>query len=39
MHVMIDPEFVTDKDRVALEVLGFTPTDQCTFQSYRYGSA
>lgn len=39
MFVMIDPDTVSQADRMRLEELSFTPADDGTFSSFRFGSA
>lgn len=39
MFVMCDPTLVSDADKVRLSELSFTPTDDFSFSSYRFGSA
>lgn len=41
LTVMIDPDDVSDEDKLALEELSFTPGDDydAVFKSFRFGSA
>ncbi len=38
LTVCIDPEIVSDEDKVKLDKLNFYPDEDC-FMSYRFGSA
>jgi hypothetical protein len=39
LTVMIDPDDVSDEDKLVLKELGFRETDNYTFCSTRFGSA
>jgi hypothetical protein len=39
LFVLVDVDKVLPKDRVRLEQLSFTPNDNGTFSSFRFGSA
>lgn len=39
LFVLIDPASVSEVDIERLDELGFQPTDDGSFRSYRYGSA
>lgn len=39
LTVMVNSSLVSAEDLIALKDLGFSPDDNGTFQSYRYGSA
>lgn len=39
MWIMIDPDIVSEEDKIRLEELGVTDAEDGTFRSFRYGSA
>jgi hypothetical protein len=39
LYIMIDPAVVSEEDKTKLEELGFSPYEDQTFLSYKYGSA
>jgi hypothetical protein len=39
MYVMIDPAVVSHEDAMLLKEIGFSPDENGTFRSYKFGSA
>lgn len=38
LYICIDPEIVSDEDKIRLDQLSFRPNDVGGFSSYRFGS-